>query len=187
MHIEFIGKRQVGAGTGGSMDLREDRGNTAQRPAMGLLELSRVAEELARLLKEHVQPAPPRPQPRPQAPEPQPELITAPLVRLIIALRRMRRDYFPWIPGEPAWSMMLELLAARLEGRRLSQTNLGANAGVPETTALRVTKALLSEGVFISESDPCDRRLILIALSDDAADRMRAYLTEAIAAGPFPA
>lgn len=82
---------------------------------------------------------------------------------------------------------MLELLAARLEGRRISQTTLGVNAGVPETTALRLTKSLLRQGIFTSESDEADRRLNLIGLSDDAADRMRAYLTEAIASGPYPA
>jgi hypothetical protein len=108
-------------------------------------------------------------------------------VRAILAVRRMRRDYFPWAAGDPAWSMMLELLAARLEGRRVGQTMLGVNAGVPETTALRLTKSLLRQGIFTSEADPVDRRLILIGLSDDAADRMRAYLIEAIASGPFPA
>ena len=155
----------------------------AERPLVSLLELSRVAEDLARLIREHIPPDVPEGARR----RPQPELITAPLVRAIAAVRRMRRDYFPWATGDPAWSMMLELLAARLEGRRVSQTVLGVNAGVPETTALRLTKSLLRQGVFTSESDPSDRRLLMIGLSDGAADRMRAYLTEAIASGPFPA
>lgn len=57
----------------------------AQRPVASLLEISRIAEEVARLIRQHI-PAeiaqPPRTSPRP-------ELITVPLVRAIIAVRRI--------------------------------------------------------------------------------------------------
>lgn len=115
------------------------------------------------------------------------ELISAPLVRAIIAARRMRRDYFPDIGGDPAWSMMLELYAARLEGRRISQTLLGMLAGVAESTALRLTKTLLRQDVFTNDGDPSDRRLVMLSLSDDATERMRAYLTAVLLAGPYAA
>lgn len=160
----------------------EGDGGGDDRPVASLLEISRIVDEAARLIRQHV--------PRHAAPLPRrpssTELITAPLVRAIIALRRMRRDYFPWIPGDPAWSMMLELYAARLEERRISQTTLGVVAGVAETTALRLTKSLVRQGYFTSHNDPDDRRLILLSLSDEAAEKMRAYFMEAIASGPFP-
>ena len=74
--------------------------------------------------------------------------VTAADVRAIIALRWLRRRYLGFDPGEAAWSMMLELYAARLEDLSMSQTRLGIAAGVPQTTALRETRRMLDGGVF---------------------------------------
>lgn len=155
-------------------------GEAAAGPAVSLLEISRVLDETARLIRQHV----PSGEASPRRAVPA-DLITAPLVRAIIAVRRMRRDYFPCVPGDPAWSMLLELYASRLEGRKTSQTMLGTAAGVAETTALRLSKSLIRQGYLTTRNDPADRRLVLLELSDDAADRMRSYLTGAIVAGPF--
>lgn len=81
---------------------------------------------------------------------------------------------------------MLELYAAELEGRRVTQTTLGTLAGVPETTTLRLTRLLLREGAVVRRDHPDNRRVILLGLSEATASRMRAYLTAAIAAGPLP-
>ena len=157
-----------------------ERGVVGEKPIASLREIGRVLEETARILKQHAslsstgESAPGRA-----------ELITAPLVRAVIACRRMRRDYFPNIPGDPAWSMMLELYAAGLEGRRIGQTMLGAVAGVSETTALRLTRSLLRQGTFTKQDDPDDRRAILLGLSDEASSHMHAYLLAAIASGPL--
>ncbi|HEX8191954.1 MAG TPA: hypothetical protein VF552_03560 [Allosphingosinicella sp.] len=153
----------------------------ARRP-VSLAEISRVLEETARLIRQHAGPGDDRKPCVPRA-----DLISAPLVRSIIATRRMRRDYFPTIGGDPAWSMMLELFAAGLEGRRVSQTMLGTVAGVAESTALRLTKTLIRGGSFTADRDPDDRRLVMLGLSEDAAARMNAYLTAAIVAGPYTA
>jgi DNA-binding MarR family transcriptional regulator len=72
--------------------------------------------------------------------------------------------------------MMLELFAARLEGRSVSQTRLGIAAAVPQTSALHVTRRMLERGVFTSAADPDDKRLVLIGLSDEAVERIGAYL-----------
>ena len=157
-----------------------DGSASADRPAMSLAELSRVLEETARLIRQHASSEGPR------GGERRADLITAPLVRAIIAVRRMRRDYFPCVPGDPAWSMLLELYAARLEGRRMSQTSLGTAAGVAETTALRLTRSLVRQGFLTSRDDPADRRVVLLDLSDETAETIRAYLIAAIASGPFP-
>ena len=43
--------------------------------------------------------------------------VTAADVRNIIRLRRLRNQFFrPSLFGEPAWDMLLDLMAARLEG-----------------------------------------------------------------------
>ncbi len=159
-----------------------ERGFAAEKPIASLLEISRILEQTAYILKRHASP-----EPLGEGGPGRADLVTAPLVRAVIVSRRMRRDYFPNISGDAAWSMMLELFAARLEGRRLSQTMLGTLAGIAETTALRLTRTMLRQGTFTSQDDPEDRRVILLGLSDDAASRMRAYMTAAIASGPIPA
>ncbi|MDQ4086922.1 MAG: hypothetical protein M3177_02740 [Pseudomonadota bacterium] len=151
-------------------------------PAASLIELSRVLEETARILAEHAVAAGEGPR---LGRVPPPPVLSAPLVRAIIAVRRMRRGYFPAAAGDPAWSLLLELYAAGLEGRTVSQTRLGADAGVAETTTIRLTRALLDAGHFTRRDDPADRRLVLLALSDEAAERMRAYLTLALESHPL--
>jgi hypothetical protein len=155
---------------------------TAEKPIASLLEISRILEETARILKQHASCASIGEDASGRA-----ELVTAPLVRAVIACRRMRRNYFPDISGDPTWGMMLELYAAGLEGRRLGQTLLGTLAGVSETTALRLTRNLLQQGTFTRHDDPEDRRAVLLGLSEGASSHMRAYLIATIAAGPLPA
>ena len=146
-------------------------GDSRARPAVSLLEISRVLDETSRLLRNHPAAA--------EEPEPRAPMHSAPgstLIRAMIAVRRRRRDYFPIASGDPAWSMLLELYAAHLEGRRFHQTRLGVASGVPQTTALRLTRKFLDTGICGTRRDPTDKRLLLIGLSDSAAARMSDYL-----------
>jgi len=102
--------------------------------------------------------------------------VTAADVRAVIEVRQLRRRYLGFEADDAAWSMMLELYATRLEARPLHQTRLGMRAGVPETTALRVTRRMLAAGLFTAEPHPADKRLVVIGLSDAIAERIRAYL-----------
>jgi hypothetical protein len=110
--------------------------------------------------------------------------LSAATVRRVIAARRLRESYFPGVPGDAVFSMLLELFAARLEGRRVPQSRLASLAGVPHASGIRITRALLADSVFTAEDDPADRRLILLGLSDEAVAKMEAYLSVAIAAVP---
>jgi DNA-binding MarR family transcriptional regulator len=103
-------------------------------------------------------------------------------VRALIAARRMRDNYLPDLQGDHAVAMLLELYAAHLEGRRIAQTRLGSLAGAPHATAIRIIQALLEAGLIDRSGDPADRRLILLGLSPEAAQRMEEYLTRACAA-----
>jgi len=49
---------------------------------------------------------------------------------------------------------------------------------MPETTALHATRRLLQAGIVRSAGDPADKRLLILGLSDLAARRIKAYLTE---------
>jgi DNA-binding MarR family transcriptional regulator len=79
--------------------------------------------------------------------------------------------------ADPAFDMLLDLYAARLEGSRVAVSSLCIAAAVPATTALRWIKALTDQGLFVRRADPQDGRRVYIALSDQAAEAMGRYLS----------
>ena len=103
--------------------------------------------------------------------------IPSSFVRSMIRARRLREQYFrPDLFADPAWDMLLDLMAARLEGNRVAVSSLCIAAAVPATTALRWIKALTDRGVFVRSADPEDGRRVYIELSDDSARNLAAYL-----------
>jgi len=113
----------------------------------------------------------------PAPPETDEPRIEAAFVRSIIRARRLRDQFFRGgLFADPAWDMLLDLMAARLEGNRVAVSSLCIAAAVPATTALRWIKALTDRGLFIRSADPQDGRRVYIELSDDAARALTAYL-----------
>jgi len=105
-------------------------------------------------------------------------------VRSIIRARRMRDQYFRGeLFADPAFDMLLDLYASRLEGNRVAVSSLCIAAAVPATTALRWIKALTDQGLFIRSADPLDARRVHIELSNDAAGAMGHYLSAVQRAG----
>jgi hypothetical protein len=103
--------------------------------------------------------------------------IDAAFVRSIIRARRLRDQFFRGaLFADPAWDMLLDLMAARLEDNRVAVSSLCIAAAVPATTALRWIKALTDRGLFVRAADPQDGRRVYIELSDDAARALTAYL-----------
>lgn len=97
-------------------------------------------------------------------------------VRLVIRQRRMRDELFDSaLFADPAWDMLLDLYAAKLDRLRVSVSSLCIAAAVPATTALRWIKTLTDSGLFVRQSDPLDGRRIYVALSDGATDAMHRY------------
>jgi hypothetical protein len=108
-------------------------------------------------------------------------------VRQMIRLRRLRGQFFPdELFADPAWDMMLDLTAARLEGIPVAVSSLCIAAAVPPTTALRWIRTLTEKGLFVRRADPGDGRRIFIQLSDSAAAAMGAYFAQAQALGWRP-
>jgi len=100
------------------------------------------------------------------------------LIRGIIRRRRARAQFFPAeLFADPAWDMLLDLAAARLEATRVSISSLCIAAAVPTTTALRWIKGMTSAGIFEREADPEDGRRSFIRLTDKAVAAMESYLT----------
>lgn len=106
--------------------------------------------------------------------------IEAGIVRSIIRARRLRDRYLKGgLFADPAWDMMLDLMAARLEKHRVAVSSLCIASAVPPTTALRWIKTLTDRGIFVRCADPADGRRVYIELSEEAARALSAYIRAA--------
>ena len=111
---------------------------------------------------------------------------TAEQIRAILRCRRMRNRFFdPALFADPAWDMLLDLLAARIEGAEVAVTSLCIAADVPSTTALRWIKNLTDLGIFHRRADPFDGRRIFISLTDGSAQAMAAYFATVARMSPL--
>jgi hypothetical protein len=112
--------------------------------------------------------------------------IDAAMVRSIIRARRLRDRFFRGgLFADPAWDMLLDLMAARLERNRVAVSSLCIAAAVPPTTALRWIKTLTEKGLFVRCADPADGRRVYIELSDEAARALTAYIRAAQRISPI--
>lgn len=103
--------------------------------------------------------------------------VDAARIRAHIKARRLRERFLPVdILADPAWDMLLDLAAARLEERPVSVSSLCIAANVPTTTALRWIKNLCDSGLFERSADPADARRAFVGLSPPAARTMDACL-----------
>lgn len=115
----------------------------------------------------------------PEAPAP-----TAADFRAMLRIRRLRDRFFDeTLFADPAWDMLLDLMAARLERRQVAVSSLCIAAAVPPTTALRWIKAMTDRGLFVRRADPKDRRRVFIELADRSAAAMERWFAEIRAGG----
>ncbi|HYE28402.1 MAG TPA: hypothetical protein VEA61_09245 [Allosphingosinicella sp.] len=98
-------------------------------------------------------------------------------IRAMIKARSMRSAYISNVPlGDPAWEVLLDLLAARLENKQVSASSLCIAAGIPSSSAMRLIDTLANRGVVIRSRDPRDARRTFIELSNTCESQLRNYL-----------
>ncbi len=103
-------------------------------------------------------------------------LPAADRIRATIRKRQARARFFDaGLFADPAWDILLDLTAARAEGRRVSVTSLCIASGVPPTTALRWIGQMTEQGLLVREEDRVDRRRAFVALSETALEAMALY------------
>lgn len=108
-----------------------------------------------------------------------PALPDALFIRQIIRQRQMRARFFDGdLFADPAWDILLDLTAARLEHRRVSVTSLCIASGATPTTALRWIDRMIDKGLLERTDDEIDRRRAFIALTDEALNAMAGYFAE---------
>lgn len=106
-------------------------------------------------------------------------------IRRVLRARRARRCFMNGdLFADPAWDILLELFALRLEQRRIAVSSLGRIAGCPATTILRWIAKLEAENLIVREPDPRDRRRSFVELSCEGERAMRRYF-ESLPPGIF--
>lgn len=103
--------------------------------------------------------------------------VDAARIRAHIKARRMRERFFqPELFADPGWDILLDLSAARLEGRRVSVSSLCIAATVPTTTGLRWIKSMIDQNLLLRSSDPTDARRAFILMAPATVTAMDACL-----------
>ena len=80
--------------------------------------------------------------------------------------------------GDPAWEMLLDLLLAKIEGRRVSVSSACIASGAPMSTALRLVRRLVGEGVLCRLPDEHDRRRHFLVINPRFESPLLDYLGE---------
>jgi DNA-binding transcriptional ArsR family regulator len=95
--------------------------------------------------------------------------------------RRRRKNFLPPdLFAEPAWDMLLDLFAARLQNRRISVTSACYASDVPSTTALRWLGVLQDAGLVERVENSLDSRSTFVKLSDLGRQMMFEYFEDTI-------
>lgn len=85
------------------------------------------------------------------------------------------------ILNDPAWDIMLELYIAHATGNQLYASAVGAEAGIPQSTALRWLTVLEKEGLLRRRFDVFDKRRQWVGLTPLARALMDQHLAKASA------
>jgi hypothetical protein len=105
---------------------------------------------------------------------------TATMIRDLIKLRRLREQHFPpALFADPGWDILLDLFAAKQEGKSVSVSSLCIAAAVPPTTALRWVTTMTEHGALVRRQDPNDARRVFIELSEDSEERLLNFFRDA--------
>ena len=176
--IAEIGLATAGHGAG----VRQDGEGRADALRTIGIDLSRIAERLVGLAERTATPIDSAPPPVIAAAVPG-AAVSAADYRRILRERRLRDAYLgDALFADPAWDMLLDLAAARLEGNPVAVSSLCIAAAVPPTTALRWIRVLTERGLLCRTPDAHDGRRVFMTLSDTAAAAMDGYLHAIMAA-----
>jgi len=99
--------------------------------------------------------------------------------QLTAALRAQamrQRAFGELAANSAAWAMLLDLHDKTLRNRAVSVSSLCLASGAPTSTALRRLDELVDSGLVRREKDTADARRTLVMLTEDAQERMNAYL-----------
>lgn len=85
--------------------------------------------------------------------------------------------------GDPTWAMLLDLLLAKIEARRVSVSSACIASGAPMSTALRLVRRLVDEDVLCRLPDEQDKRRHFLVINPKFEQPLMVYLTEQLHSG----
>lgn len=80
--------------------------------------------------------------------------------------------------GDPTWAMLLDLLLAKIEGRRISVSSACIASGAPMSTALRLVRRLVGEEVLCRIPDEHDRRRHFLIINPKFEQPLMDYIND---------
>jgi hypothetical protein len=102
-------------------------------------------------------------------------------------LRREREKLFgAGLFADPIWDMLLDLLIAAAEGRRVCVSSACIASSVPVSTALRHIAHMEKLGLVMRMPNPKDSRSSYVELTDDAVAKLIRHLSPAPPAAGTP-
>lgn len=103
--------------------------------------------------------------------------VSSTYIRELIRQRRGREVIAPaTLFSDPAWDILLDLTAARMEGQSVSISSACVAANVPATTALRWINLLVDKGLLVRKPERLDGRRATVTTTDGAQDMMTNHL-----------
>jgi ActR/RegA family two-component response regulator len=116
----------------------------------------------------------------PSAPfEESPTQFDGALVRKLIRVEQSRaRVVGGKLMGDPAWNILLDLLLASLENRKVSVSSACIVAGVATTTALRLVNRMVEDGVLERLPDEKDGRRDFLIIRPEVQAALKDYLID---------
>jgi predicted transcriptional regulator len=104
------------------------------------------------------------------------QAITSDQIRDMLGARRLRASFFgEGMLADPVWDILLDLLAAELEGARVSVTSACIASNVAHTTALRWIGTLTERQMAARTIDPTDRRRSYLTLTEKGRAALHGY------------
>lgn len=100
-------------------------------------------------------------------------------IRAIVRMREKRGEFLDHqLFSDPTWDILLDLTAAKLEGKPVPVSSACAATNVPLSTALRYVRSLVDAGLVRRWKDTEDRRRDMLELEDPAMTAMTRYIAD---------
>jgi DNA-binding response OmpR family regulator len=80
--------------------------------------------------------------------------------------------------GDPAWNILLDLILASLEDRKVAVSSACIVAGVATTTALRLITRMVDDGVLMRVPDESDGRRHFLAIEPTVERALKSYVAD---------
>ena len=80
--------------------------------------------------------------------------------------------------GDPAWNILLDLILASLEDRKVAVSSACIVAGVATTTALRLITRMVDDGVLMRVPDESDGRRHFLAIEPTVELALKSYIAD---------